>query len=480
MRRIPLALAGILVLLAGCSDDLTHSNASPDARREQGSRDRGDRYPGERAFRVLSGQVPAFAGFYLNPNGQLVVRLTDLSRGEAMRAALVPVLQQLAKDRGNPNARLPRFVFERADYSFAQLSGWRERLEPVFEMEQVRMLDVDEMANRIAIGLSDESGRGLVESKARELGVPLEALRVTTVGEARSLAGRAASASAAAAMSTGCAFLTDYCRPLRGGIEIRFIRDESTSHHCTLGYPAIRNGVVGFVTAAHCSDDEWNMDNTVYYQPTINPGNSVGAETVDPNGWGFWDNCEFAFVCRRSDANFVQANGSTAVDVGYITRTTGPGSLYQNSLQPRFAISGSSKVYGGETVHMMGITTGWLHGTVTQTCAHFKKTYEGRWHKVLCSDVHDADIAGGDSGGPVFLWNGTSDNVTLIGVNFARNGYTADHSFFSPINQIQEDLGAMEVRAPEFRSTGGGGGSSGGGSGDCGSGGEATVIVPTC
>jgi hypothetical protein len=418
--------------------------------------------------------VPAFGGFYLNAKGELVVQLTDLSRGEAMRAALVPFLQQLAAERNNPGARLPKIVFQKAEYSFAQLSDWREQIGPVFELEGVVLLDLDEQRNRLTVGLKDESGRAEAEAKVRELGVPREVVRIAIYGEPKPLTGNAN--AAASVTSAGCSWLRDVCRPLVGGFEISFVQDGKLGI-CTLGFPALRDGWdLGFVTASHCSDDEWNLDYTPYYQPLY--GSQVGAEAVDPPGWGAGNGCEVFYKCRHSDSNFVRTNAGVAVDVGYIGRTTGVNNrdLTVDAAQPRFTITSTSSVYGGETIYMMGRTTGWLQGSITHTCSNFKYTWEGRWHKVLCSDVHNANIKGGDSGGPVFLWNGTSDRITLVGINFARNGYTTDHSFFSSLKQIRQEQGMqnLEVRAPEFRGSTGGGGGGGG----CGGTSDTMIIEP--
>ncbi len=426
--------------------------------------------PGEQAFRDLARQVPAFAGFYLNGNRELVVLLTEPSRGEAMRAALVPVLQQLAVERNNPGARIPKIVFQKAEYSFAQLSEWRDRIAPIFDLEAVVLLDLDEQHNRLTVGLKDESGRPDVGARVRELGIPPRAVHLTVVGEPTSLAaGHTATASTS---SQGCYSLQEYCRPLIGGYQISFLQDGKQGG-CTLGFGAIRNGSeLGFITNAHCSDDEWNLDYTPYYQPH-NRFAQIGYESVDPRGWGFWSNCEFAYVCRDSDANFVRTGAGVEVDVGYIARTLGGGPFYVDPARPRLTITGTSKVYGGETVYMMGRTSGWLSGRIVKTCADIKKTWEARWHKVLCQDVHNGNIDYGDSGSPVFLWNG-ADHITLLGVNWGRNGITRDHTYYSPIANIRKDLGSLEVRAPGFRThTGGGGG------GGCG-GGDPTVIVEPC
>jgi len=469
MRRnavLPALLSGTM-LLAACGDQPLES---PIVARDSNARVSGvpaDPRPSERAFRALAREVPAFAGFYLSESGELTIQLTDLGRSTAMRAAMVPFLQQLAADRGNPGARLPRMVFRKADYSFAQLSEWRDRIEgPVFSLEGVVLIDLDERSNRLVVGIRDESSHSAAQARVQETGVPMEAVRIAVYGEADLQVGKS---SAAASISTsGCTNLRQYCRPLVGGYQLTFFQD-GTQKTCTLGFPVLRNGAVGFVTNSHCSDDEWNLEYTTYYQPYSY--HTIGSEAVDPRGWS----CEITYKCRYSDA--VIATSSVATDVGYVARTTGLGSLDTDPSQPRFTVSSASDVYGGERVYMMGRTSGWLTGTVTHTCVSFKKTWEGRWHKVVCTDVANYNSSGGDSGSPVFLWNGTSNLITLVGVHFARNGFE-DHTFFSPISGIREDLGGFEARAPDYRTTGGGG-STGGGHCDS-SPTDPTMVIETC
>lgn len=464
-RKLTVALAAGTMLLAACKDHPTESPLTapqPEARASAASalpeQVPNHVRPAEKAFRDLARQVPAFGGFYFNESGELVAQVTDLGRGASMRAALVPFLQQLAAERGNPNGRLPEIVLRKADYSFAQLSDWRHRIEgPVFALEAVVLIDLDERENRLFIGLADESGRAEAEAKLREVGVPLEVVRIAVVGEATPQATRAN--AAAAVTSVGCGHLQDYCRPLIGGYQIAFARDGGAPNNgCTLGFTALSGGQPRFITNAHCSDDEWNLESTVYYQSSAY--NGVGKEVADPRGWS----CDFLYTwkCRYSDANLVQPSVET--EVGYIARPTGLGSLTVSSSQPRFTISGQSDAYAGEAVYGIGRTTGLYGGTVDKTCTDYKKTWDGRYHKVVCTDVADYNTQDGDSGGPVFIQT-APDRVTLVGVNFARNDIY-DHSFFSPISGIQKDLGTLEARAPEFRSSTGGGGG-GGGCPDC-------------
>lgn len=299
------------------------------------------------------------------------------------------------------------------------------------------------------------------QAPVQELDVPVEAVRIAVYGEAEPEVG--SSGEVAFTAASGCVHLRGLCYPAIGGYQITFFRD-GLEYPCTLGFPVLWNGgEVGFVTNSHCTAKEWYLEYSTLHQPySYGP---LGSEAVDPRGWS----CEITFKCRYSDA--IIARASSAVDVGYVARTTGLESLDVSSTTPRFEISGTSDVYRGERVHSMGRTTGWRTGTVTETCVSFKKTWEGRWHKVLCTDVADYNSSGGNSGGPVFLWGG-SHAITLVGIHFARTEHM-DHSFFSPISGIRRDLGSFEARAPGYRTSGGGGDGCMGGSGD-------TMIIEPC
>jgi hypothetical protein len=478
LRSILVPLAAASMFLAGCTDDpisgppVATEGITPSVQLGQVP---ARVLPGEKAFHDLARDVPAFGGFFLDGDGSLVVHLTGLEHGRAMQAALVPFLQRLAAERGNPQGRIPRILYRKADFSFPQLSAWRDRVEdPLFAIEQVVLVDIDERDNRIFIGLTDEGGRAEAELLLRELRAPAGMIRVEVIGAALPQSG---SAAGTASSDPGtCLHLQGICRPLMGGFQIAFGRDGgSPVILCTLGFTALVGNQPAFVTNAHCSDDEWNFDATLYHQPHAD--HRIGQEAADPNGWS----CETSFKCRYSDANLVHA--SVATDVGYIARPTAIGSLTVSGTQPRFTVGASGDAYVGETVYMVGHVSGLQRGTVDKTCTSFKKTAELRWHKVLCSDVTDLNAAGGDSGSPMFLWNGSSDVVTLVGVLFARTG-TYDHTFFSPMSGIRQDLGAMEVRAPGYRGVPDGRGGSGGGggsSGECGGNtSDPTLIIEPC
>lgn len=443
-----------MLALAACTDGsaptAVRPSAPPAANSSAPPPRQANKRPGEQAFRNLAEQVPGFAGFYFDEHGVLAVLLTDLGHGASARAALAPFVHQLGIERGRGGRPAPRVVLQQARYSFQQLSEWRERVrEPLFALDAVVLLDLDERDNRLFIGLSNESARAATEARLRELGIPSAAYTAGAVTPPMPL-GTAQATTAAPALS-GCGQLDAYCRPLMGGYKITYFRD--VERRCTIGFTALAAGQPRFVTASHCSQHEWSTDYTAYHQPEAY--SQVGTEVSDPRGW----TCDFlgTWKCRYSDANLVQP--SVDIEVGYIGRPTALQSITVNASTPRFVIAGKRDASAGERVYVVGHSTGLHTGTVQKTCTEYKgKIYDewglptNSWHRVLCSDVADYNSVGGDSGGPVFLWDGVSNEVTLVGTNYARNS-VYDHAFFNPISGIQKDLGALEVRAPEHRTT---------------------------
>lgn len=101
--------------------------------------------------------------------------------------------------------------------------GWRDRIEdPLFAVEDMVLIGLDERENRVFVDLADGSGRAEAETKLRAFGVPPEAVYIAVVGEATPLT---TTANTAASATSGCDHLQQYCRPLVGGYQITFARD---------------------------------------------------------------------------------------------------------------------------------------------------------------------------------------------------------------------------------------------------------------
>ena len=136
------------------------------------------------------------------------------------------------------------------------------------------------------------------------------------------------------------------------GVQIRF-----SQFVCSLGFSAVRDGVLGFVTASHCSDRQGTVDGTQYYQPLNRvPAEFIGTETVDPayvRGSRAVRVDESAGFPTRTSA---RAPTGVGFDVGTIAKTTGPnnGSL---EVDGTFTIAGSGPAAVGQVANKVGRTT---------------------------------------------------------------------------------------------------------------------------
>jgi hypothetical protein len=80
---------------------------------------------------------------------------------------------------------------------------------------------------------------------------------------------------------------------------------------------------------------------------------------------------------------------------------------------------------------------------VINTCVN--TSVDGTNITQLCQTWVLAGVAGGDSGSPVFRRQGTTNNVTLVGILWG-GGVLSDGStlyVFSPISNIEMELGAL-------------------------------------
>jgi hypothetical protein len=236
------------------------------------------------------------------------------------------------------------------------------------------------------------------------------------------------------------ATLRDSSRPVIAGVQIRFSR-----FVCSLGFSAVRDGVLGFVTASHCSDRQGTVDSTQYYQPLNRvPAELIGTETVDPPYVRGIPGCPRGRVCRSSDSNFSEGAESVGFDVGTIAKTTGPnnGSL---EIDGTFTIADSGPAAVGQVANKVGRTTGWSQGRVTRTCTHTGVSASNI--VLLCQDFVENNVqivAGGDSGSPVFRIAGGS-RVTLLGNLWGGNS-SGTLFVYSPIANIQSELGSLTTR----------------------------------
>ena len=306
----------------------------------------------------------------------------------------------------------------------ADLEALNQRLLPVFELAGVVFTDADETRGRVVVGVLDADMQGLVRATAARLGVSAQDIEVIETEPIFQVA-----------------TLRDSVRPVEAGYQIRF-----SQYVCSLGFNAVRNGVLGFVTASHCSTNQGSVDGTEYYQPLNQvPGELIGTETVDPpyvrNGKG----CPKGRVCRYSDSNFVAGANGVAFALGTIAKTTGPNNL-SLTVAGTFNVAGEGAAAKNDVVNKVGRTTGWGQGTLTRTCVN--TGVSGSNIVLLCQNfVEDDDVIvqGGDSGSPVFKITGSNDSVTLLGNLWGGNS-SGTLFVYSPIAGIEQELGALHTQ----------------------------------
>lgn len=218
-------------------------------------------------FVSLSDRFEGFAGAYQNEDGHLVLVSTQPEIARSTRDGLVADLFDMARvDFESRSALLSREVLiQEATYTFTELAVYRDVVETNLSGEIPLVLtDVDESRNVVLIGLDEKLNISTtdVESVLANIGIPVEAIAFERVGRPRTVGSDMRDPDRSAL------HLTDYVRPLAGGLQI------DTDGRCTLGVPvwhgSLGNQTRGFLTASHCTK----------YVGTNN-GRSFGRESIN-------------------------------------------------------------------------------------------------------------------------------------------------------------------------------------------------------
>lgn len=375
------------------------------------------RTPDDEFARAARAEVPGFAGFYLQSDGTPVVRLVDPSqRGAAQRY----LAQEFIRARAGRHAGAPsQPVFLRAAYDFAQLRDWAEALHPMLSRGDVFLIDVDEVQNRVLVGVADAPAVAAVRAQAAALGVPAAALEVRTQPRPQTRA-----------------TVRDRFTTLVGGIQIAF-----GSYVCTQGFNARRvsNGANIFVTNSHCTTTQNAADGAAIFQNTNAAGNQVGNEVADR---GLYACVTGVASCRQADAAYISHNGTRTIGQGGIARTA-----WNTGAAGGLTITGEYDIIGrytgtlpvGTYLDKTGRTSGSTYGQVTNSCVTIGS--------LRCQDISKVWSEGGDSGSPVFVYvggSGTAENdVRLHGVMWGGPGSDYTTTYSSRLAGIEADLGAL-------------------------------------
>jgi len=382
----------------------------------------------------LARAVPGFGGLYFE-EGQLVVYAKSDGDNDPPSASWQADLIHELRERMQagrlpliPVDHLTGATIRSATFDFEELNSWKNSLaDQLFESRSgVLSLGIREDENLIRVGISDSSAIDFVVDVVSRIGMPEEALRI----EKRD--------------PVELDVATNHTNMVAG----LQIQNSLTGSACTLGpvvlLPDVFQGhtVEGFLTASHCTREvfEFGPVSDPFYQATIASGKQFASELVDPapqsSGCGVSNPCVFA------DAVFLQWNSSsgTSFNLGEVIRTTYRGtSNGSTTASGVFTVNGDGSGYLTQEVNKIGRTTGWTYGTITDTCEHW---VHPSGPVVQCQWEASYGSSAGDSGSPVFTWDGSSNEISLAGMHWGRSGSTR---IYSPMNMIRGHIGSNLV-----------------------------------
>lgn len=366
----------------------------------------------------IADRVPGFAGWVHREGGSTVMRLAA-PRGAAgaQRDAAVASLS---------GAMRSAFETRPALYDSRQLLTFKDRAFAMASVKGVIAVAINRETNRVEITYNQALGADEIDALAERLvaaGLP-RAATVLMPGELPQ------------SVATVGVSVRSQPLPLAAGAQFNF-STTSGSFVCTLGVPAVRNGVSGFVTASHCSERVYSVGAST--SMTSPGGTFVGRETVDPAGFS----CSLpdTLGCREADALFASGGPSNATDFGRVLYTS-TGSL---------TVAGTIPVRGSlayptvnQLIYKTGRTTGTRSARVARTCVNaLVGDGAGATYGALCSvEVNSSTfIAGGDSGSSVFVYDGVGAVITGI-VSYGSSTIGG----FSPWGGVTKELGALTIR----------------------------------
>ena len=371
-------------------------------------------------LRVAREELPSFAGRLTDAQGRLVVLIADPARSaEANRYA--------ARDLARSDRRKGSVV-RMVKYDFVQLYHWADRFAPVMTEQNIIAVDADEERNAVWVGVESASDVRTVRAFARNVGIPDDALVISVQARPES---RMSLQNQWGAPLTG----------LAAGLQIDAA--SGPGGECSIGFIAVdASGNQGFVTASHCSTQQYYTDNSAQYQPTAESMYLVAREIKDRGEYL----CNWPATvkwCRLSDASFFKAQLGVPLMLGKITRTTAygqgaRGSLTVDNANPSFDIGRKATRWDiavGDRMDKVGRTSGWTRGNVTQACV--------RLQDFECQYVTTTWSEPGDSGSPIFFESlGTA---VLNGILWGGPYGDWNTTWFSPIWGIEGDLGPLTV-----------------------------------
>ncbi len=433
-----LPLLALLSLLCGCAEREPPQDSRPVPQEMTLDED----------LLKIAQQVPGFGGMYIDEDGVLnVYMLEEPADAAAMverRAQLEKTLSAvygadfLARGRlervdpdAEPTAAAPLTIkIVKGAYDIPQLADWRRKADGVLAIDGVVFTDLDERSNRLKVGIAPGAARERVQAALKESGIPPDAV---ILEETKPIYQHAT--------------LRSKVRPMPGGVQIEADTGVFAFKICTMGFNAIRAGVAGFVTNSHCTETQGGNQGTDFHQPDdpLFSGNPVGDEIVDPN-YFTGGMCPAGRRCRFSDSAFVDYTVARGSGIAH-PEGWNNGSLTISSTPRLTIVAEMSSWADGSDLDKVGRTSGWAFGLVNGTCQNtnvadtdITQLCQFRVNRLAGQTYTMSD--NGDSGSPVFRWLGATRTVNLSGILWG--GFDDGSAFFfSPMNQIEQELGPL-------------------------------------
>jgi hypothetical protein len=374
---------------------------------------------------ALAANVPGLGGLYVDSAGILNVWLANPGRRDQIAPHIAAFVDAHEPNRQGARAAA-NMIVRQAAYDWPQLMRWHRTLLKNADLSTVLATDIDEMRNRIVLGVADVGAGSRVAGTLTAHGVPAEAVVVEVIEPERD-------------MGT----LGDYYTYLTSGIRIR-----NTLGACTLGFTVQAPDRISayFITAAHCTPSFWAYDGQWFGQPQY--WNEIGYEVADPPPFTAATNADCpsgGYDCRYSDAALIAIRGDLRYyDQGAMAFTPG----FRDTNHISTGVLTQQYTYNPlatnlQVVRKTGATTGTSAGKLTAKCYTQRRvTASGviTNHYKLCQDRVAAGADGGDSGSPV-SYGTRLDALVAIGILGSGN---ATQFTFSPWYLVERELaGAM-------------------------------------
>ena len=394
-------------------------------------------WPQERLFHELAQKVPGYGGHFFSEEGDLVVYAKDPAAAQAHRQLLLDATDAAARRvrRASGTVR-----FQPGQFTFEELRAYRDALfAPLFRLNGVIGLDLDEAKNRVRIQIMQENevkARGDVRQLLQSLKIPQPAVVFEVVLEVRDEVLRTAPVAPAPLLHH--LTLQDKVRPIQAGTQIL---QNVYGFTCTIGWVTLSGSSPAVVTNTHCTGTWGGLDGSAsdFFQPSQTVTNGfLGEEQLD---YAWWDcgagGSTPGLKCVYADAAVIEvANGTYAQDE--IARPQPYNGIIIDDTSPFYVVGEVPSSVVGMDVWKIGRSTGLTWGKVKVTCVHRNPNSRHPERVYLCQDGADYSSDLGDSGSPVFTEDSSYD-VLMVGIhsNYEQLLFGA-RRYFSPMSQIRK------------------------------------------